>query len=191
MDTGAWLIVSRDSFFIKKIQLLCERHHLIACTDVSLVSVPIRGCIHDTDTAEHALIPSGVQPVLRFSRHGGTDTYPIPTPLDLLEQLLRGEDPGLTLSEKERTVSLGSRKIALTEMEYALLRRLIAAEGKAVTQEELLCDVWNGEAGAGTVTVYVHYLRRKLESGGERVLRIKRGQGYYIDEKYAKGAILC
>ena len=82
-------------------------------------------------------------------------------------------------------------RIALTEMEYALLARLLAEEGRAVSQEELLRDVWQGEAGVGTVTVYIHYLRQKLEAEGERVLRIKRGCGYYIDEKYAKGAILC
>ncbi len=191
MVKGVWLIVSADAFFIKKMRLICERHGIKAiCKGEALSDTPILGCIHDLDTEQTAPIPPKTT-VLRFSRRSDMDAYPIPTPIDLVERLILGDSCGIDLDPKERTVAIGSRRISLTEMEYALLDRLLAAEGKVVTQEELLRDVWHGEAGAGTVTVYIHYLRQKLETGGERILRIKRGRGYYIDEKYAKGAIPC
>lgn len=191
MVKGVWLIVSKDAFFIKKMRLICERHGIEAVCEEDLSSdTPILGCMHDLDTERTAPIPQKTT-VLRFSRRSDTDAYPIPTPIDLVERLILGDSCGIDLDPKERTVSIGSRKVALTEMEYALLERLLIAEGETVTQEELLQDVWHGEAGAGAVTVYIHYLRQKLETGGERILRIKRGQGYYIDEKYAKGAIPC
>ena len=45
---------------------------------------------------------------------------------------------------------------------------IIEAGGEAVSREEILERVWHGEADGGIVNVYIHYLREKLESGGER-----------------------
>ena len=192
MKKGAWLVLSRDMFFERKIRLLCERCGVIALTQPTADgNIPLLGCVHDIDTAADVTPPQEVATVLRFSRRNAESSYPIPTPIGLIERLLTAERVGLALEGASRTVTIGTRRIALTEMEYALLARLLAEEGRAVSQEELLRDVWQGEAGVGTVTVYIHYLRQKLEAEGERVLRIKRGCGYYIDEKYAKGAILC
>ena len=184
--TGTWLILTEDSFFAKKISLLCERHALRSTVEITKGDAPLLGCIHDIDTAKDAPIPEGLPTVLRFSRHRTEGCYSIPARIGEIEELLLGKRVGLTLHPEEHTVTLGQRSVSLTDMEYALLERLLAAEGAAVSQEELLRDVWHGEAGAGTVTVYVHYLRQKLEVGGERILRIKRGCGYYIDEKYAR-----
>ena len=35
-----------------------------------------------------------------------------------------------------------------------------------------------------TVNVYIHYLREKLESGGEKIIISSRNMGYKIDSKY-------
>ncbi len=84
----------------------------------------------------------------------------------------------------ERCAILRGERIRLTELECALLSRLIAERGGSVTRDRLLTDVWHGEADPGIVNVYIHYLREKLERGGERIILSSRSAGYRISEKY-------
>ena len=47
-------------------------------------------------------------------------------------------------------------------------------------------------ADEGVLNVYVHYLREKLERGGEKIIISSRGLGYKIDEKYLQtGGTVC
>jgi DNA-binding response OmpR family regulator len=43
-----------------------------------------------------------------------------------------------------------------------------------------------GDKGEGLINVYVHYLREKLEVGGEKIINSSRKNGYAIDEKFIK-----
>ena len=95
----------------------------------------------------------------------------------------------MPLTVGERYAYLCGEKIKLTELEAALLQRLVLAGGDFVSREELLRDVWHGEAEGGIVNVYVHYLREKLERGGEKIILSSRKHGYRICDKYSrKGA---
>ena len=83
----------------------------------------------------------------------------------------------LALDEKKRAAYFGGREVGLSENEYAVLSLLFERRGEAVGREELLSAI----SGSGNeADVYVCHLRRKLESGGRRVIFTVRGQGYKL-----------
>ena len=45
-------------------------------------------------------------------------------------------------------------------------------------------DVWGDECEGGVLNVYIHYLREKLETEGEKIIFSTRKMGYKIDKKY-------
>ena len=87
----------------------------------------------------------------------------------------------------ERCAYLYGEEIRLTELEFALLERLVRSGGEFVGREVLLSDVWGSEADGGILNVYVHYLREKLEKHGEKIIISSRKSGYKIDKKYIWG----
>ena len=91
----------------------------------------------------------------------------------------------IALNSALREVSVGERTVSLTEVEFKLFSALFERFGYA-SREELIDRVWDGARDAGVVNVYVHYLREKLEAGGERVILSSRREGYMIDEKYER-----
>ena len=93
----------------------------------------------------------------------------------------------LSLIDNERSVLLFGEKIKLTELEFSLLSLLYEKRG-FVSREEILASVWQGEADGGIINVYVHYLREKLEKGGEKIILSSRKLGYGISEKFLGGA---
>jgi DNA-binding response OmpR family regulator len=98
------------------------------------------------------------------------------------QQLLRQGD--LRLDPRQRRAWRGARELQLTAREYALLVLLLEHNGEAVSREAILEQVWGQleEQGNGNVIeVYVRYLRRKLEQGGERrLIHTVRGIGYCL-----------
>ena len=101
------------------------------------------------------------------------------------------ERAALSLLADERAVMFGGRKIKLTELEYGLLSVLMSKKGQSFGKEELLGRLWGEGVDLGVVNVYVHYLREKLEAGGEKVIISSRGAGYKINEKYLKEDTVC
>ncbi len=126
---------------------------------------------------------------LSMSRVGDADIS-LPFPLGMLADILSEDkicaEP-LTLSRNERSAYLWGERIRLTELEYALLGRLMSARGEYTSKEDILRDVWNNEADAGIINVYIHYLREKLEKRGEKIILSSRKCGYKINEKYTGG----
>jgi hypothetical protein len=84
-------------------------------------------------------------------------------------------------------VYLRGEKIPLTDVEAALFGALYDARGEYVSRDELIERVWGDGVDGGVLNVYVHYLREKLEAGGERVILASRGEGYKINEKFLGG----
>jgi DNA-binding response OmpR family regulator len=90
----------------------------------------------------------------------------------------------LEMYRLERRVVRAGRNIDLTAKEFALLEYLMGRRGQCVSRVELLEQVWQMPASAGTnvVDVYVNYLRRKLGAAGQRdlldVIETVRGSGY-------------
>ena len=75
------------------------------------------------------------------------------------------------------------RDLGLTRREFDLLVVLARNPGIVLTRPQLLDEVWgyDWEVDSNVVDVFVGYLRRKLEAGGEpRLLHTVRGLGYVL-----------
>ena len=89
----------------------------------------------------------------------------------------------LTLDANRREVHRGARQIELTKTEFDLLQILLEQSGIVLTREYLYEHIWgfNFETNSKSLDVYIGYLRRKLEEGGEsRLLHTARGVGYVV-----------
>jgi len=92
---------------------------------------------------------------------------------------------GLSLDQQTREASRGGRKLELTRTEYALLELFLRNPRQVLTRELIMERVWNYDFGptSNPLEVYVSYLRRKTEAGGEpRLIRTVRGVGYALRE---------
>jgi len=92
---------------------------------------------------------------------------------------------GLSLDPRLREVRRGQRRIDLTRTEYALLELLLRNPRQVLTRELIMDRVWQYDFGptSNPLEVYVSYLRRKTEAGGEdRLIHTVRGVGYALRE---------
>ncbi len=108
-----------------------------------------------------------------------------PFPLSALGTLLPGQSRrGLQLEPHGQAALLDGERIALTPREYACLACLFAAGGAPVSRADLLAAVWGNDAGdVGVVPVYLHYLRKKLERRGKKLIYVIRGRGYALRQE--------
>jgi heavy metal response regulator len=95
--------------------------------------------------------------------------------------LLQVED--LVLDPARHLVTRGGKKMDLTSKEFALLEYLMRNAGRVLTRAMISEHVWNYDFDTETnvIDVYVNYLRRKIDSGGEkRLIHTIRGSGYVL-----------
>ncbi|MDK1472384.1 response regulator transcription factor [Streptomyces sp. 549] len=91
----------------------------------------------------------------------------------------------LRMDPVTREVTRGSRRVELTRTEYTLLELLLQHPRQVLTREQILQAVWgfDFEPSSNSLDVYVMYLRRKTETGGEpRLVQTVRGVGYVLRE---------
>ncbi|MEU6736221.1 response regulator transcription factor [Streptomyces physcomitrii] len=82
-----------------------------------------------------------------------------------------------------REVTRGGRRVELTRTEFTLLEMFLAHPRQVLTREQILKAVWgfDFEPTSNSLDVYVMYLRRKTEAGGEpRLVHTVRGVGYAL-----------
>jgi two-component system response regulator MprA len=82
-----------------------------------------------------------------------------------------------------REVTRGGRPVELTRTEFTLLEMFMAHPRQVLTREQILKAVWgfDFEPSSNSLDVYVMYLRRKTEAGGEpRIVHTVRGVGYVL-----------
>ncbi|MFG2653188.1 response regulator transcription factor [Streptomyces sp. NPDC048436] len=82
-----------------------------------------------------------------------------------------------------REVTRGARTVELTRTEFTLLEMFLAHPRQVLTREQILKAVWgfDFEPSSNSLDVYVMYLRRKTEAGGEpRLVHTVRGVGYVL-----------
>ncbi|SRR5579875_1317037 len=86
----------------------------------------------------------------------------------------------LVLNLETYQASVAGRPLALTYMEYELLKFLATHPGKVFTRETLLSRVWGYEyyGGARTVDVHVRRLRAKLGEEHAQLISTVRSVGY-------------
>lgn len=80
-------------------------------------------------------------------------------------------------------VRRGSRVLDLTRTEYHLLELFLRNPRRVLTRSVIFTRVWGYDFGesSNSLEVYIGYLRRKLESGGEpRLIHTVRGFGYAL-----------
>jgi two-component system, OmpR family, response regulator MprA len=93
--------------------------------------------------------------------------------------VLRFQD--LELDPGTREVFRGKRSISLTPTEFDLLALLMSSPRQVLTRAHLQREIWGHEPNTNNLDVYVGYLRRKTEAGGEpRLVHTVRGVGYVL-----------
>ena len=98
------------------------------------------------------------------------------------------DDEALTFADLRmdlatREVMRGGRPVELTRTEFTLLEMFMAHPRQVLTREQILKAVWgfDFEPSSNSLDVYVMYLRRKTEAGGEpRLVHTVRGVGYVL-----------
>jgi two-component system response regulator MprA len=109
--------------------------------------------------------------------------------------LLRRADPALaagvlqfsdlSLDLASREVRRGERRIELTRTEFNLLELFLRNPRQVLTRSLIFERVWGYDFGptSNSLDVYIGYLRRKTEAGGEaRLIHTVRGVGYVLRE---------
>jgi two-component system response regulator MprA len=87
----------------------------------------------------------------------------------------------LELRPAARSVRRGEREIQLTKTEFDLLELLMENPGIVLSRDVIYQRIWgfDFETTSNSLDVYVGYLRRKTEAGGEpRLIHTVRGVGY-------------
>ncbi|MFC9738676.1 response regulator transcription factor [Streptomyces noursei] len=90
----------------------------------------------------------------------------------------------LVVDPATRSGHRGGRPLEFSRTEYALLELLLQHPGQVLPRETILERVWGRDFGpdSNSLAVYVGYLRRKLEAGGEpRLVHTVHGVGYRLD----------
>jgi two-component system response regulator MprA len=85
-----------------------------------------------------------------------------------------------------REVRRGDRQIELTRTEFALLELFLRNPRQVLTRSIIFERVWGYDFGfaSNSLDVYIGYLRRKTEAGGEpRLIHTVRGVGYALRER--------
>jgi two-component system, OmpR family, response regulator MprA len=92
----------------------------------------------------------------------------------------------VTLNLGTREVRRAGRLIELTRTEFALLELFLRNPRQVLTRSIIFERVWGYDFGfaSNSLDVYIGYLRRKTEAGGEpRLIHTVRGVGYALREQ--------
>ncbi len=93
---------------------------------------------------------------------------------------------GLELNASTRETRRGERSFDLTAKEFDLLRYLLRHPRQVLSRDQILQEVWGYDFGGedNVLEVYIGYLRKKTEAGGEpRLIQTVRGVGYVLREE--------
>src|SRR5438552_5273290 len=111
----------------------------------------------------------------------------------LLRRTTNGDGTGEVLAFADLEVDLGTRDvrragraIELTRTEFALLELFLRNPRQVLTRSIIFERVWGYDFGfaSNSLDVYIGYLRRKTEAGGElRLIQTVRGVGYALRER--------
>lgn len=90
---------------------------------------------------------------------------------------------GLVLNLEDMSISYKDNRMELTKNEFKILKILIENQGKIVSRQALMKNLWDEEVyvNENTLTVNVNRVRAKLEELGVKdFITTKKGMGYSI-----------
>jgi DNA-binding response OmpR family regulator len=93
---------------------------------------------------------------------------------------------GLEVDNYRRVVKRSGQPIRLTAREYELLLFLVKNEGRIVSRETILAEVWDmdWEVSTNVVDVYINYLRNKVDKGyNPKLIKTVIGMGYVLTKE--------
>jgi len=94
------------------------------------------------------------------------------------------DDGNLRIDLKDGLVFRNGEEVHLTPTESRLLLYLVSQKGRIVPHKELLISVWGPEYAeeVGYLSVYIRYLRQKIEDDPSRprYIRTRWGMGYHF-----------
>lgn len=92
---------------------------------------------------------------------------------------------GIELNDQEKLVTVDGDGVALTPIEYAILKLLMENPGKVYSSKEIYRLVWQEEplGAEGAVSVHIRHLREKIEidPGNPRYIKVVWGRGYKME----------
>lgn len=175
-------VITNDNYLYRFIELkLCKTANTVSSfeNDSDLI-------FYDCDS--NSLLPETDAKIIKISKADTTDgAITLPFPEGFFENLFSGDSnkDAIELSSDGKHVFFKGKKIKLTSHEYALLSLLVFEGGNYTTREKISKTVWN-KASDGLINIYIHYLREKLESDGEKIIMSSRKFGYRINPAYLK-----
>lgn len=93
---------------------------------------------------------------------------------------------GIALDDDSKQVTVDGEEVALTPLEYSILKFLMQSPGKVFSSAEIYRNVWKDTwtGSENTVAVHIRHLREKLEidPANPRYLKVVWGHGYKIEE---------
>ena len=109
---------------------------------------------------------------------------------NLLRRAYGGEQPetpltakGVSLNPYDSTVSFSGQTRELTKNEVRIMRLLMKNQGKIISRDQIMTELWQSDefVDDNTLTVNINRLRKKLsEIGMEDFIQTRRGQGYIV-----------
>ena len=91
----------------------------------------------------------------------------------------------ITINDTTKTAAVDGEPVALTPIEYSILKLLMTNPGKVYSTKALYEAVWQEAAlgSEGAVAVHIRHLREKIEidPSEPRFLKVVWGQGYKIE----------
>ena len=174
------LILTLDEFLYEKISL--ELYGKFECVRQQNESTEADFTVVDLDSVRSTELGGSVITVSR----SGKATVRRPFAIGEIERQIADISSEIPIIPEpdSRSVRISGKRIALTDVEYALFDSLYKRKGAFATRSELNEEVWGRESDGSLLNVYVHYLREKLEYNGEKVIISSRKNGYKIDERF-------
>lgn len=93
---------------------------------------------------------------------------------------------GLTVNTNEAKIYRNGKEIVLTAMEYRLFLILLNNQGKVLSRNQLLENIWDIDGifvNDNTLTVYIKRLRDKIEDNSDepKIIKTVRKMGYILE----------
>ena len=91
----------------------------------------------------------------------------------------------ITLDDDTHQVWKDGQEVELSPTEFNLLRYLLQNPQRVLSKRQILEHVWQYDFGGdgNVVETYVSYLRKKVDTGEQRLLHTVRGVGYVLRQR--------